>query len=66
MAPEQFNGSRVDEKCDVYALGCILNEAWSRRQPWRDSQHFFQASSAHQLAGHTRIARPPPPPAGLE
>eukprot|EP00887_Chlorella_sp_A99_P004370 scaffold15.g4370.t1 len=38
MAPEQFNGSRVD----VYALGCILNEAFCRRQPWRDSTHFFQ------------------------
>ncbi|EFN52665.1 hypothetical protein CHLNCDRAFT_138610 [Chlorella variabilis] len=42
MAPEQFNGSRVDEKVDVYALGVILNECYTRRQPWRDSQHFFQ------------------------
>lgn len=42
MAPEQFNGSRVDEKVDVYALGIILNECFTRRQPWRDSSHFFQ------------------------
>lgn len=42
MAPEQFNGSRVDEKVDVYALGIILNECYTRRQPWKDSQHFFQ------------------------
>ncbi|KAL4420504.1 hypothetical protein ABPG75_010160 [Micractinium tetrahymenae] len=42
MAPEQFNGSRVDEKVDVYALGVILNECYTRRQPWRDSSHFFQ------------------------
>jgi serine/threonine protein kinase len=27
---------------DVYALGCILNEAYTRRQPWKDSNHFFQ------------------------
>lgn len=42
MSPEQFNGSRIDEKADVYALGCILNECWTRRQPWKDSNHFFQ------------------------
>ena len=37
-----FNGSRVDEKVDVYALGCILNECHARRQPWREFNHFFQ------------------------
>jgi serine/threonine protein kinase len=37
-----MNGTRVDEKVDVYALGVILNEAWTRRQPWKDSAHFFQ------------------------
>lgn len=42
MAPEMMNGTRIDEKVDVYALGCILNEAWTRRQPWRESSHFFQ------------------------
>jgi len=42
MAPELFNGTRVDEKVDVYALGCILNEVYTRRQPWRNSSHFFQ------------------------
>ena len=41
MAPEAMNGTRVDEKVDVYALGVILNEAWTRRQPWKDA-HFFQ------------------------
>jgi hypothetical protein len=42
MSPEQMNGGKVDEKVDVYALGCILNEAYTRRQPWKDSNHFFQ------------------------
>lgn len=42
MSPEQMNGGKVDEKVDVYALGCILNEMYTRRQPWKDSNHFFQ------------------------
>jgi len=44
MAPEQFNGSHLDEKVDVYALGCILNECLTRRQPWSSSPNFFQVS----------------------
>ncbi len=43
MAPEQFNGSHLDEKVDVYALACILNECLTRRQPWREAPNFFQA-----------------------
>lgn len=44
MAPEQFNGTRVDEKVDVFALGCILNECYTRRQPWQGCDHFFQVT----------------------
>ncbi|WIA30079.1 hypothetical protein OEZ86_000174 [Tetradesmus obliquus] len=34
MAPELFNGSRVDEAADVYSLGCILYECLARRRPF--------------------------------
>jgi serine/threonine protein kinase len=34
MAPELFNGTRVDEAADVYSLGCILYECLARRQPF--------------------------------
>jgi serine/threonine protein kinase len=34
MAPELFNGSRVDEAADVYSLGCILYECMARRRPF--------------------------------
>jgi serine/threonine protein kinase len=34
MAPELFNGTRTDEKCDVYSLGCILYEMVARRPPF--------------------------------
>lgn len=34
MAPELFNGTRVDEAADVYSLGCILYECLARKQPF--------------------------------
>jgi len=46
MAPEQFNGSHLDEKVDVYALGCILNECLTGRQPWSSSPNFFQVRTS--------------------
>ncbi|KAG1668436.1 hypothetical protein FOA52_015966 [Chlamydomonas sp. UWO 241] len=36
MAPELFNSMRVSEKCDVYSLGCIMYEALSGKQPFRE------------------------------
>ncbi|GAX74588.1 hypothetical protein CEUSTIGMA_g2036.t1 [Chlamydomonas eustigma] len=36
MAPELFNGSRIDEKCDIYSLGCIMYECVSRKAPFED------------------------------
>ncbi len=26
----------------MFALGVILNECYTRRQPWKESSHFFQ------------------------
>jgi predicted ATPase len=35
MAPEQSEGSSVDERADVYALGCILHEILTGEPPFR-------------------------------
>jgi serine/threonine-protein kinase len=43
MAPEQFTAGRCDEKCDVHALGIMLNECCTRRSPWAQFQNHFQA-----------------------
>ncbi|GLC66073.1 hypothetical protein PLESTF_000378700 [Pleodorina starrii] len=34
MAPELFNGTRVDERADLYSLGCIMYEALTRKVPF--------------------------------
>ncbi|GLC37352.1 hypothetical protein PLESTB_001596600 [Pleodorina starrii] len=34
MAPELFTGIRVDERADLYSLGCIMYEALTRKVPF--------------------------------
>ncbi|GLC37354.1 hypothetical protein PLESTM_000574800 [Pleodorina starrii] len=38
MAPELFNGSHVDERADIYSLGCIMYEALTRQVPFGNMQ----------------------------
>mmetsp|Transcript_6547 Transcript_6547/g.18258 ORF Transcript_6547/g.18258 Transcript_6547/m.18258 type:complete len:1028 (-) Transcript_6547:381-3464(-) len=57
MAPEQFNSARFDEKADVYALGCILYEMYTRSPPWKGYSHFCQIILAVAL----NQERPPLP-----
>lgn len=42
MAPEQFEGGRVDEKVDVYAFGMLLWECLTRQRPWADLKNPMQ------------------------
>ncbi len=45
MAPEQIDGSAVDHRADIYALGCILYRALVGRLPFQDGNIFV----AHAL-----------------
>lgn len=42
MAPEQFSVGQVDEKCDVYAFGCLLWECLTGRQTWYELENVMQ------------------------
>ncbi|MEJ3658119.1 serine/threonine-protein kinase [Actinomycetes bacterium KLBMP 9759] len=53
MAPERFSGDG-DHRSDIYALGCVLHEALTGRQPF-DSTNVYAVINAHQQA-------PPPRP----
>jgi eukaryotic-like serine/threonine-protein kinase len=54
VAPEQAQGDRVDGRTDIYALGCVLYEMLTSRQP-------FQADSPVALAYQHVSALPTPP-----
>lgn len=54
IAPEQIRGEAVDDKADVYSLGCTLFELVTGRPP------FTGASSNELLTKHLRASPPGP------
>ncbi len=64
MAPEQTTGGRVDARCDLYALGCMLYEALTGTVPFvgrtvMDTMNMHR-NTAPELPS-LRVAGVPPP-----
>ena len=57
VAPEQAQGGEIDGRTDLYALGVVLFEMLTGRQP-------FQGDSAMALA-YKHVAEPPPRPRSI-
>ncbi|MER7668730.1 protein kinase [Kitasatospora sp. NPDC096128] len=53
MAPERWNGGRVDGRADLYALGCVLVELFTGKRP-------FSGDSTPVLM-YQHLNEPPPP-----
>lgn len=54
MAPEQFQGEKIDARSDIYSLGVMLFQMATGRLP-------FQAETPVAL-GMKHVSEPPPPP----
>jgi hypothetical protein len=54
MAPEQLRGGLVDERADVFAVGCVLYQMLTGRQP-------FAGSTTRTIVQDTLHADPPEP-----
>lgn len=53
-APEQIRGEAIDERADLYSLGCLLFELVTGRRP-------FEGETSHDIAEHQLESLPPPP-----
>jgi serine/threonine protein kinase len=54
MAPEQIRGDAIDGRCDIYALGCLIYEMVTARQP-------FEATSVVAMLSKHLTENPIPP-----
>ena len=54
MAPEQLSGGRVDGRADIFAVGCVLYQMLTGRQP-------FEGSTTASVIEKTLHALPPEP-----
>ena len=60
MSPEQALGYKVDQRCDIWALGVVLVEMLSGGNPFRsDSTHSILVAILNDAAKHRLPACPP-------
>ncbi len=48
MSPEQSVGDKLTDRCDVYAMGCVMYEAFTGRRPF-ESSNVLELVNMHQF-----------------
>ncbi|WP_229880963.1 protein kinase domain-containing protein [Streptomyces alanosinicus] len=64
LSPEQINGSEIDHRADLYAMGCLLHELLTGQPPFR-GESSFAIMHQHLFAAPEPVSRLRPriPPA---
>ncbi|MEU8034914.1 protein kinase, partial [Streptomyces sp. NPDC049099] len=64
LSPEQINGSEIDHRADLYAMGCLLHELLTGQPPFRGESP-FAVMHQHLFAAPEPVSRlrPQIPPA---
>ena len=57
MAPEVMEGSRYNNKVDVYSFGILLTEIFARRLPFTDLHVPYQIYGSHNSSPHLQFVR---------
>jgi serine/threonine protein kinase len=60
IAPEQARGEELDERADVYALGCTLFHLSTGRPPFRSTAATHVERYAEVMRSHLHLAAPDP------
>ena len=58
QAPEQFEGRRVDERCDVFAFAVVMCEMLGGERPWSEASNPMQVPAGSQSAASMLCGRP--------
>ncbi|MFF3015416.1 serine/threonine-protein kinase [Streptomyces sp. NPDC057939] len=62
MAPEQWRAEQTDERCDLYAFGCVLYQLLTGTPPFTGQRYVVMRRHIEEVPRSLRTVRPDAPP----